>query len=159
RLPIEAVSQASADQRKGRCGRIGPRVCIRLYSEEDDLGRERFTAPETQRTNLAAVILQTLAFDLGAIEEFPFFDPPRAEAIRDGYKTLFELGAIDETRQLTPLGQRLAKLPVDPRIGRMIVAAEHERALADVLIIAAALETQDPRDRPVDKQQAADEAH
>ena len=159
RLPIEAVSQASADQRKGRCGRIGPGICIRLYSEEDYLGRDRFTSPEIQRTNLAAVILQTLAFDLGPIDEFPFLDPPRPEAIRDGYKTLFELGAVSDERKLTPLGQRLAKLPVDPRIGRMILAADQERSLADVLIIAAALETQDPRDRPADKQQAADEAH
>ena len=120
RLPIEAISQASADQRKGRCGRIGPGVCIRLYSEEDFLGRERFTSPEIQRTNLAAVILQTAGARSGPIDEFPFLDPPRAEAIRDGYKTLFELGAIDDNRQLTPLGRQLARLPVDPRIGRMI---------------------------------------
>ncbi|MFN0020820.1 MAG: ATP-dependent RNA helicase HrpA [Pirellulaceae bacterium] len=158
RLPIEAVSQASADQRKGRCGRLGPGVCIRLFSEEDYLARERFTSPEIQRTNLAAVILQTLALDLGPIDEFPFLDPPRPESIRDGYKTLFELGAIDEKRDLTPLGRQLAKLPVDPRIGRIILAADKEACLADVLIIAAALEVQDPRERPQDKQQAADEA-
>jgi ATP-dependent helicase HrpA len=158
RLPVEAVSQASADQRKGRCGRIGPGICIRLYSEEDFRGRDRFTSPEIQRTNLAAVILQTLAFDLGPIDEFPFLDPPRAESIRDGYKTLYELGAISEARALTPLGQRLARLPVDPRIGRMLLAAHEEHSLADVLIIAAALETQDPRDRPADRQHAADEA-
>ncbi len=158
RLPIEAVSQASADQRKGRCGRLGPGVCIRLYSEEDYLSRERFTSPEIQRTNLAAVILQTLALDLGPIDEFPFLDPPRPESIRDGYKTLFELGAIDDKRDLTPLGRQLARLPVDPRIGRIILAADQEGCLADVLIIAAALEVQDPRERPQDKQQAADEA-
>ena len=158
RLPIEPVSQASADQRKGRCGRIGPGVCIRLFSEEDYLSRERFTSPEIQRTNLAAVILQTLALDLGPIEEFPFLDPPRPEAIRDGYKTLFELGATDEQRQLAPLGRQLARLPVDPRIGRIILAAEKEGCLADILIIAAALEVQDPRERPQEKQQAADEA-
>ena len=158
RLPIEAVSQASADQRKGRCGRIGPGVCIRLFSEEDYLARERFTSPEIQRTNLAAVILQTLALDLGPIDEFPFLDPPRPESIRDGYKTLFELGAIDDKRDLTPLGRQLAKLPVDPRIGRIILAADKEGCLADILIIAAALEVQDPRERPQDKQQAADEA-
>ena len=158
RLPIEAVSQASADQRKGRCGRLGPGVCIRLFSEEDYLARERFTSPEIQRTNLAAVILQTLALDLGPIDGFPFLDPPRPESIRDGYKTLFELGAIDDKRDLTPLGRQLARLPVDPRIGRIILAADKEACLADVLIIAAALEVQDPRERPQDKQQAADEA-
>jgi ATP-dependent helicase HrpA len=158
RLPIEAVSQASADQRKGRCGRLGPGVCIRLFSEEDYLARERFTSPEIQRTNLAAVILQTLALDLGPIDEFPFLDPPRPESIRDGFKTLFELGAIDEKRELSPLGRQLAKLPVDPRIGRIILAADKEACLADILIIAAALEVQDPRERPQDKQQAADEA-
>ncbi|MEX2026567.1 MAG: ATP-dependent RNA helicase HrpA, partial [Pirellulaceae bacterium] len=158
RLPIEPVSQASCDQRKGRCGRIGPGICIRLYDEEDYLSRERFTPPEIQRTNLAAVILQTLAFDLGPLDEFPLLDPPRPEAIRDGYKTLSEIGVIDDERKLTPIGRTLARLPVDPRIGRMILAAHDEHCLADVLIIAAALETQDPRERPADKQQAADEA-
>ena len=159
RLPIEDISQASADQRKGRCGRIGPGVCIRLYSEEDYLRRERYTPPEIQRTNLAAVVLQTLALDLGPIEEFPFIDPPRAESIRDGYKTLFELGAIDGEKQLTPIGRQLARLPADPRIGRILLAADREGCLADVLIIAAALETQDPRERPADRAAAADEKH
>jgi ATP-dependent helicase HrpA len=159
RLPIEAVSQASADQRKGRCGRVGPGVCIRLYSEDDFLARDKFTSPEIQRTNLAAVILQLLAFDLGLIDEFPFLDPPRAEAIRDGYKTLFELGAVDDNRRLTPVGRQLARLPVDPRIGRMILEASREHCLADVLIIAAALEVQDPRERPAERQQEADLAH
>lgn len=159
RLPIEAISRASADQRKGRCGRIGPGVCIRLYSEDDYRNREAFTPPEIQRTNLASVILQTLAFGLGAIDQFPFIDPPRAESIRDGRRTLHEIGAIDEEQNLTTLGKRLARLPVDPRIGRMLLAAYDEGCLADVLIIAAALETQDPRDRPVDKQQLADQAH
>jgi ATP-dependent helicase HrpA len=158
RLPIEPVSQASCDQRKGRCGRIGPGICIRLYEEDDYLARERFTSPEIQRTNLAAVVLQTLAFDLGPLDEFPLLDPPRPEAIRDGYKTLAEIGAIDDQRTLTPIGRKLARLPVDPRIGRMILAASEEHCLADVLIIAAALETQDPRERPADKQQAADDA-
>lgn len=158
RLPIEPVSQASADQRKGRCGRIGPGVCVRLFTEDDYLARDRFTAPEIQRTNLAAVILQTHALNLGPIDEFPFLDPPRGESIRDGYKTLFEIGAIDEHRALTPLGKQLAKLPCDPRIGRMILAAAQEHCLSDVLIIAAALEIQDPRERPASKQQAADEA-
>ncbi len=159
RLPIEAVSQASADQRKGRCGRVGPGICIRLYSEEDFLSRERFTAPEILRTNLASVILQTLAYDLGPLEEFPLLDVPRPEAIRDGYKTLFELGAIDKGQTLTPLGRKLAKLPVDPRIARMILAAADEHCLADMLIVAAALESQDVRDRPEEKKGSADEAH
>jgi ATP-dependent helicase HrpA len=159
RLPIEAISQASANQRAGRCGRVGPGICIRLFSEDDFLGRDRFTSPEIQRTNLASVILQLLALDLGRIDDFPFLDPPRPEAIRDGYKDLFELGAIDAERQLTPLGRQLARLPVDPRIGRMILAADGEGCLADVLVIAAGLEVQDPRERPIDKQQAADAAH
>jgi ATP-dependent helicase HrpA len=159
RLPVESISQASADQRKGRCGRVGPGVCIRLYSEEDYERRERYTPPEIQRTNLASVVLQTLALDLGLIEDFPFLDPPRAESIRDGYKTLFELGAIDDSRHLTPIGRQLAKLPADPRIGRILLAADREGCLADVLIIAAALETQDPRERPADRAAAADEAH
>jgi ATP-dependent helicase HrpA len=159
RLPIEPVSQASAEQRKGRCGRVGPGICIRLYSEEDFASRERFTPPEIQRTNLAAVILQTKAFRLGDIKTFPFLDPPRPEAIRDGYKTLFELGAIDDEEQLTPIGRQLSRLPVDPRIGRMILAGHEEHCLAELLIIAAALEVQDPRERPLEKQQAADEYH
>ncbi|MHB8955309.1 MAG: ATP-dependent RNA helicase HrpA [Pirellulaceae bacterium] len=159
RLPIEAISRASADQRKGRCGRIGPGICIRLYGEEDYLGREHYTTPEIRRTNLASVILQTLALKLGAIEDFPFLDPPRADAIRDGYKTLFELGAIDHHRALTPLGRELARLPVDPRIGRMILAADERNCLEEVLIIAAGLELHDPRERPIDKAEAADECH
>jgi ATP-dependent helicase HrpA len=159
RLPIEAVSQASADQRKGRCGRIGPGVCIRLYSEDDYLARDRYTTPEIQRTNLASVALQTLGLQLGDVEQFPFLDPPRQDAIRDGYKTLFELGAIDGQRELTPIGRRLATLPCDPRIGRMILAAEDEGCLREVLIIAAALETQDPRERPGDRREAADQVH
>jgi len=159
RLPIEAISQASADQRAGRCGRIGPGVCVRLYSEEDYQGRERFTPPEIQRSNLAAVILQMKAFRFGQIESFPFLDPPRADAIRDGYKTLVELGALDEHYELTELGRQLSRLPVDPRIGRMILAARDENCLSEMLIIAAALEIQDPRERPLEKQEAADECH
>ncbi len=159
RLPIEAISRASADQRAGRCGRIAPGVCIRMYAREDYESRDRFTAPEIQRTNLAAVILQTLAFRLGPIEDFPFLDPPKPAAIRDGYKTLFELGAIDSADQLTQLGKRLSRLPVDPRIGRMILAGAEEDCLAEILVIAAALEVNDPRDRPVERQGSADEAH
>ena len=159
RLPIEAISRASADQRAGRCGRIGPGICVRLYSEADYQTRDRYTLPEIRRTNLASVILQTKAMRLGPLEDFPFLDAPRADTIRDGYKTLFELGALDQHRELTELGRRLARLPVDPRIGRMILAADQQRCLQEVLIIAAVLEIQDPRERPQDKQQAADEAH
>ena len=159
RLPIEPISQASADQRKGRCGRIGPGICIRLFDEADYNTRERFTPPEILRTNLASVILQTQSLNLGAIEEFPFLEPPKPTAIRDGYKTLFELGAVNERNELTELGRKLARLPVDPRIARLIVAGHDEGCLHDILIIAAALEAQDPRERPLDKQQAADEKH
>jgi ATP-dependent helicase HrpA len=159
RLPIEAISQASANQRAGRCGRVGPGICIRLYSKEDFDGREAFTAPEIQRTNLAAVILRTINLRLGNIEEFPFLDPPRSTTVREGYKTLEELGAITPEGEMTQIGRRMAKLPVDPRISRMILAAVDEHALPEVLAIAAMLESQDPRERPVEKQQAADEAH
>jgi ATP-dependent helicase HrpA len=159
RLPIEPVSQASANQRAGRCGRVGPGICIRLYSKEDFDSREAFTAPEIQRTNLAAVILRTINLRLGNIEEFPFLDPPRATTVREGYKTLEELGAITPEGELTEVGRRMARLPVDPRISRMILAAVDEHALPEVLAIAAMLESQDPRERPVEKQQAADEAH
>lgn len=159
RLPIEAVSQASANQRAGRCGRIGPGVCIRLYSEQDFRSREEFTSPEIQRTNLAAVILRTIHLRLGDIEEFPFLDPPRTTTVREGYRTLEELGAITAERELTDIGRRMAQLPVDPRISRIILAAAEEHALSEVLPIAAALESQDPRERPLDRQQQADEAH
>ena len=159
RLPIEAVSQASANQRAGRCGRVAPGICIRLYSEADFKSRDEFTSPEILRTNLASVILQTLNMRLGAIEEFPFIDPPKPTAIRDGYSTLFELGAIDEQNRLTDIGRKISRLPVDPRIARMILAAHDENCLHEILIIAAALELQDPRERPIEKQQAADEAH
>ncbi len=159
RLPIEPISQASADQRAGRCGRIGPGVCIRLYSEQDYLARDKYTTPEIRRTNLASVILQTKAFRLGPIERFPFIDPPVSSAINDGYKTLFEIGALDAEKELTPLGKRLARLPVDPRIARMILAADSEKCLREILIIASALELQDPRERPHDLQEKADEKH
>jgi ATP-dependent helicase HrpA len=159
RLPIEPVSQASAQQRAGRCGRVGPGVCFRLYSEADFNARERFTPPEILRTNLASVILQAEALRLGAIEEFPFLDPPKTETIRDGYKTLFELGAVDENRKLTAAGRQLARMPVDPRIARIIAAGNDEGCLNEILIIAAALESQDPRERPLEKQAAADAAH
>lgn len=159
RLPIEPISKASANQRKGRCGRIAPGVCVRLYSEQDFESRDDYTQPEIQRTNLASVILQMKALKLGTIEDFPFMNPPSPAAIRAGLKTLFELGAVDETEELTKIGRVLAKLPVDPRIGRMILGAEDEQALEEVLIITSALELRDPRDRPIEKQQAADAAH
>jgi ATP-dependent helicase HrpA len=159
RLPIEPVSRASADQRQGRCGRIGPGVCVRLFSQEDYLARDRYTMPEIQRTNLASVILQTKALRLDPIEHFPFLDPPKPEAVHDGYRTLFEIGALDAKNELTPIGRRLSRLPVDPRIGRMILAAAEEGCLPEVLVIASALEAQDPRERPLDNQEAADACH
>ncbi|MBX3359634.1 MAG: ATP-dependent RNA helicase HrpA [Phycisphaeraceae bacterium] len=159
RLPIEAVSQASADQRKGRCGRLGPGVCIRLYSEADYQGRARFTEPEVLRTNLASVILQMAALNLGKPADFPFVDPPDDRLIRDGYDTLFELGAIDDAGELTGLGRELSRLPIDPRIGRMILAAREEHCLTEVLVIAAALSVQDPRERPMERAQEADASH
>ncbi len=159
RLPIEPVSRASADQRAGRCGRVAPGVCIRLFDEDDFQRRDMYTTPEIRRTNLAAVILQAKAMSLGEIEQFPFLDPPRPESIRDGYKTLFELQALTRERELTEIGRQLARMPVDPRIGRMILAGADENCLHDVLVIAAALELQDPRERPHDKQQQADERH
>lgn len=159
RLPIESISQASADQRSGRCGRLGPGICIRLYAEEDFKSRPRFTTPEIRRTNLASVILQTRALRLGSIEEFPFIEMPSSESIRDGYKTLFEIGALDHRRDLTPLGKQLSRLPVDPRIGRILYAGSEEGCLAEILVIASALEIQDPRVRPAERQAEADEAH
>jgi ATP-dependent helicase HrpA len=159
RLPIEPVSRASADQRKGRCGRIGPGICVRLFGEQDYLARDAYTVPEIQRTNLAAVILQTKALRLGPIERFPFLDPPKPEAVRAGYQTLIELGALDAKGELTEIGRQLSRLPIDPRFGRMILAAAEEGCLHEVLIIAAALAVQDPRERPLDKQEAADACH
>ncbi|WP_146403657.1 ATP-dependent RNA helicase HrpA [Planctomycetes bacterium CA13] len=159
RLPIESISRASADQRAGRCGRIGPGICVRLYAADDYDSRDAFTTPEIRRTNLASVILKTKTLNLGRIEQFPLLDPPRPEAIREGLRTLTELSAIDDRHELTELGKTLGRLPVDPRVGRMILAADQFGVLAEVLPIAAALEIQDPRDRPQEKQQAADEAH
>lgn len=158
RLPIEPVSQASARQRAGRCGRVAPGICVRLFSEEDFLSRDEYTTPEIRRTNLASVILQTKALRLGSIDQFPFLDPPRPDAIREGYRTLFEIGALDDRKHLTEVGKKLGRMPVDPRVGRMILAAQEEGVLPEVLVIAAALEAQDPRERPPDKQKAADEA-
>ena len=171
RLPIEPISQASANQRKGRCGRVAPGVCVRLYSQADFDSRPPYTDPEVMRTNLASVILQMIALKLGEVGSFPFLDPPDTRQIRDGYTTLYELGAVSppegvlanagDGRQyvLTELGRRLARIPADPRIGRMIVAGLDEGVLDEVLVIAAALSVQDPRDRPLEHAAAADAAH
>jgi ATP-dependent helicase HrpA len=159
RLEVESISRASADQRRGRCGRLAPGVCIRLYSEEDYKSRAEFTDPEIIRTNLASVILQMKALGLGRVENFPFVEAPDSRLVKDGYETLRELGAVDDAWEITELGKRLAKLPIDPRIGRMILAADTEGSLREVLVIAAALSVQDPRDRRLDVQQAADAAH
>jgi ATP-dependent helicase HrpA len=159
RLPIEPVAQSSANQRKGRCGRVRNGVCIRLYPEEDFASRPPFAQPEIQRANLAEVILRMKAFRLGEIETFPFINPPTPAAIQGGYKLLQELGALDEARELTPLGRDLARLPIDPTLGRMLLQAEHEQAARELLIIAAGLSIQDPRERPLDQKDAATAAH
>ncbi|MCF9020097.1 ATP-dependent RNA helicase HrpA [Pseudomonas syringae] len=159
RLPIEAVSQASANQRKGRCGRVEPGLCVRLYSEEDFNARPEFTDPEILRTNLAAVILQMLHLRLGEITDFPFIEPPDGKAISDGFNLLQELSAVNRENQLTPLGRQLARLPVDPRMGRMLLEAAKQGSLQEVLIVASAMSVQDVRERPPERQQAADQAH
>ncbi|MCP5329023.1 MAG: ATP-dependent RNA helicase HrpA [Sinobacteraceae bacterium] len=159
RLPIEKISQASANQRAGRCGRVGPGIAIRLYSEQDFLARPEFTEPEIQRTNLAAVILQMHALKLGEVEAFPFVEPPDARYVRDGQRTLRELGALSDQGQLTETGRRLAKLPLDPRLGRILLAGATEHCLEEVAIIAAALSVPDPRNRPADQQTQADQKH
>ena len=159
RLPIEKISQASANQRSGRCGRVGPGIAIRLYSEEDYLARPAFTEPEIQRTNLAAVILQMHALKLGDIEAFPFVEPPDGRFIRDGARTLRELGALTEEGALTEMGRRLSRLPLDPRLGRILLAGADENCLEEIALIASALSVPDPRDRPADKQTQADQKH
>ncbi|AGL18702.1 ATP-dependent helicase HrpA [Actinoplanes sp. N902-109] len=158
RLPIEPVSQASANQRKGRCGRTSDGICIRLYSEADFAGRPEFTEPEILRTNLASVILQMINLGLGDLAKFPFIDPPDKRNITDGVKLLEELGALDR-QKLTAVGRQLAQLPVDPRLARMVIEAGAQDCVAEVMVIAAALSIQDPRERPVDRQQQADEKH
>ena len=159
RLPVEAISQSSANQRAGRAGRVQDGICIRLYSEEDFEKRARFTQPEIQRANLAEVILRMKAFRLGDIETFPFLNPPPSAAIRAGYQLLHELGALDDTNELTPLGRELARLPIDPTLGRMLLQAREEHALQEMLIIAAGLSVPDPRERPEDQKEAATSAH
>ncbi|MEQ4618084.1 MAG: ATP-dependent RNA helicase HrpA [Corticimicrobacter sp.] len=158
-LRIEPVSRASANQRAGRCGRLGPGVCIRLYDEPDLLGRPAFTDPEILRSSLASVILRMKSLRLDDIEQFPFVDAPTGRAIADGYHLLQELGALDDGNVLTAEGRQLAKLPVDPRIGRMILEARQQQCLAEVLLIASALSVQDPRDRPLQAREAAEQAH
>ncbi|WP_062429605.1 ATP-dependent RNA helicase HrpA [Herbidospora daliensis] len=158
RLPIEPISQASANQRKGRCGRTSDGICIRLYDEEDFTGRPEFTDPEILRTNLASVILQMTSLGLGDISAFPFVEPPDQRQVKDGVNLLQELGALD-AKGLTPMGRKLAQLPVDPRLARMVLEAQTNGCAREVMIITAALSIQDPRERPADKQQAADEKH
>ena len=182
RLPIEAVSQAAANQRKGRCGRIAPGVCIRLYSEDDFQGRPEFTEPEIKRTNLASVILQMESLGLGTFDDFDFIEPPDHRLVNDGLKLLIELGAMNEkgsskavsensssgvtgqnqskkSEKLTKIGQQMAKMPIDPRLARMILGGAHFGVLNEVLVIVAALAVQDPRERPADKQMQADQKH
>ncbi|MBJ9595686.1 ATP-dependent RNA helicase HrpA [Burkholderia seminalis] len=158
-LQVESISQAAANQRAGRCGRVADGVCIRLYEESDYQARARFTDPEILRSSLASVILRMKSLHLTAIESFPFLEPPPGRAIADGYQLLNELGAVDDDNALTPLGRELARLPLDPRVGRMILAARDQQSLREVLIIASALSVQDPRDRPIDAQEQADQAH
>ena len=159
RLPIEPISQASAEQRAGRSGRTAPGVCIRLYSEQDFTDRPRFTDPEILRTNLASVILQMAALQLGEVGSFPFLDPPERRSVNDGVALLQELGAFDAAGDITDIGRRLAQLPVDPRLGRMILQADTEGCLREVLVLAAALSIPDPRERPVGREEAARAKH
>lgn len=159
RLPIEAISKASANQRKGRSGRVSEGVCVRLYSEEDFDARPDFSDPEIQRTNLAAVILQMLSLRLGDVEAFPFVDAPDSRFIKDGYNLLKELGAVNEKNEINNVGRSLSRLPVDPRIGRMLLEGDKKQSLKELLVIAAALSVQDPRERPAEKKQQADQKH
>ncbi|MGH8851371.1 MAG: ATP-dependent RNA helicase HrpA [Casimicrobiaceae bacterium] len=158
-LQIEKIAQAAADQRAGRCGRVAAGVCVRLYGEDDFVTRPKYTEPEILRSSLAAVILRMAALDLAAVDAFPFLERPSPRAIADGYQLLEELGAVDAQHALTPLGHELARLPLDPRIGRMLLAAKDGGALPEMLVIASALAVPDPRERPLDKRQAADQAH
>ncbi len=158
-LQVEGISQAAASQRAGRCGRVADGICIRLYSEDEFAGRPRFTDPEILRSSLAGVILRMKSLNLGAVDEFPFVEPPPRKAIADGYALLAELGAVDDDLNLTALGEKLARLPLDPRVGRMILEARDRQALAEVLVIAAGLSVQDVRDRPLNAQAQADERH
>ncbi|MFA6162935.1 MAG: ATP-dependent RNA helicase HrpA [Methylobacter sp.] len=159
RLPIERISQSSANQRAGRCGRVAEGICIRLYSHDDYLARPEFTEPEIMRTNLSAVILQMISLNLGDIEDFPFIEPPEDKMIRDGKTALHEVNALDKSGKLTEVGKQLAKFPTDPKLARMLIAAAHEHCLTEVAIIVSALSVQDPREKPADKMQQADAKH
>ncbi len=159
RLEIEPISRASANQRSGRCGRIAPGTCIRLYDKDEFESRQEYTQPEILRSNLAGVILQMKSLKLGRVEKFPFVEPPDPKMIREGYRTLHELGAVDIEGELTEIGRQLSRLPIDPRIGRMILGSGDEDCVMEVLVIASALSIQDPRDRPADKRDQADAAH
>jgi ATP-dependent helicase HrpA len=159
RLPIERISQSSANQRAGRCGRVAEGICIRLYSYDDYWARPQFTEPEIMRTNLSAVILQMIALNLGDIEDFPFIEPPEDKMIRDGKNVLHEVNALDKAGKLTGVGRQLAKLPTDPKLARMLLAAGHEHCLTEVAIIVSVLSVQDPREKPADKMQQADAKH
>ncbi|MEK7769013.1 MAG: ATP-dependent RNA helicase HrpA, partial [Pseudomonadota bacterium] len=158
-LQVEKISRASANQRAGRCGRVMSGVCIRLYAEEDYLTRPEFTVPEILRSSLASVILRMKSLRIGEVENFPFIEPPAPRMIADGYQLLMELGAVNDSNELTQIGWQLAKFPIDPKIARMILAAKEENCLSEMLIIASALSLQDPRDRPFERQDAADRAH
>ncbi|MCE9633840.1 MAG: ATP-dependent RNA helicase HrpA [Methylophilales bacterium] len=158
-LQIEKISQAAAKQRAGRCGRVSNGICVRLYSEDDFNARPEFTEPEILRSSLASVILRMADLKLGDVAQFPFIEAPSSRLISDGYQLLQELGAVDEERRLTSLGSQLAKFPLDPKVGRMLLAAKAENCLTEILIIASALAVQDPRERPMDKREAADRAH
>lgn len=158
-LMVEPISQAAANQRAGRCGRVADGICIRLYDEKDFNGRARFTDPEILRSSLAGVILRMKSLHLGVVEDFPFIEAPSGRAIADGYQLLAELGAVDEQNDLTAMGRELAKLPLDPRVGRMILEARERQALDEVLVIASAMSVQDVRDRPMEAQAQADQAH
>ena len=158
-LMVEPISQAAANQRAGRCGRVANGICIRLYDDKDFAGRPRFTDPEILRSSLAGVILRMKSLHLGVVEEFPFIEAPSKRAITDGYQLLAELGAVDDDNELTPIGKELARLPLDPRVGRMILEARGREALDEVLVIASAMSVQDVRDRPMDAQAQADQQH
>jgi ATP-dependent helicase HrpA len=157
-LPVGPVSRASADQRKGRCGRVEAGICVRLYSEREYLERPLYTPPEIQRSNLAEVILRMLYLRLGRIQDFPFLDPPSPASIKDGFSVLRELGAVDDHHRLTPVGKMMARLPLDPRISRMLIEAKRENALGELMIVGAALSIQDPRERPLEKEAQAEQA-
>ncbi len=157
-LPVASISRASADQRKGRCGRVEAGICVRLYSEREYLERPLYTPPEIQRSNLAEAILRMLYLKLGRVQDFPFLDPPSPSAIKDGFGVLRELGAVDDHHRLTQIGKMMARLPLDPRISRMLIEARRENALQEMMIIAAALSIQDPRERPLDQEAQAEQA-